>query len=237
MAGHSKWANIKRKKEVKDAKKAKIFGKASREILVAIQQGDPHPQTNPRLRLAIQNAKAVSMPKENIWRLINKAKDKTTHYMKVAYEGYAPYGIGVLVETMTDNMNRTVAYLRNVFNKNGGSLDKKGAIRHLFSYKGVFIVPKNHLPHPEETALELIEAGMDDMLEVGDEFYITCLPHQFGGVQQAIEAKQIALLEAGLKYLPLVTTTLEQAAASRVQKLIDELENLDDVQHVYHNLV
>ncbi len=235
MAGHSKWANIKRKKEIKDTKKAKLFTKATREILVAIQ-GNPNPQTNSRLRIAIQNAKCISLPKENIERLLKKANNKeSTTYTKASYEGYGPHGIGFLVETMTDNINRTVAYLRTTFNKNGGNLDKRGAISHLFDYKGLFIIEKPPIPHWENITLELIEAGIDN-IEEEEYLYITCPPGGFQQIQNILENKNIPLKEAGLKYIPTITTKLDAIQTEQIYKLIDELEDLDDVQYVYHNL-
>lgn len=238
MAGHSKWANIKRRKAAQDGKKMKIFAKVTREIIVAAQQGGGNPSENPRLRVALQNAKSVNLPKENMQRAIKKGsgQEAGTHYQKVTYEGYAPYGVAVFVETMTDNIHRTVAEVRAVFKKNKGNLDKKGAIQHLFSYKGVFILPHPNTPAWQEQMLELIGIGVEDIEETADETRLICPPDSFTKIQQALEKAQITYDEAGIHYIPHALVSLSPAQTDAVNTLVEGLEALDDVQQVFHNL-
>ena len=239
MAGHSKWSNIKRRKETKDVQKAKVFTKVTREIIVATQQGGPILEQNARLRLAVQNAKSVNLPKDNILRAIKKGDgtNQNDQYQPVTYEGYASNGIALLIETLTDNTNRTVANIRALFTKHGGSLDKRGAIRHLFDYKSLFVIPtKPSEEEREELSLSLIEVDIDDIQEEEEHLYITAPPSAFQSLQEHLEKEEIPIVEAGMKYLPNNLITLPDDKAEKVHTLINAITALDDVQHLYHNL-
>ncbi len=235
MAGHSKWANIKHRKEIKDTKKAQIYTKLIKEIIVATKQAGPIPANNARLRLAIQNAKRANLPKENIMRAIKKASgDKNTNYLPGYYEGSAPHSVAIIVTTMSDNSNRTIASVRAVFNKHGGNMTKNGSITHLFAHKGTFLV--SSIPDKEATMLALIDVGVETFEQIGEFFYLTCPVKNFGIVQKTLEAEQIPIQKGRLTYLPHTIVQLTEAGSIKVKKLIEALESLDDVQHVYHNL-
>jgi len=237
MAGHSKWANIKHRKSANDAKRGKLFGKLVKEITMAAKQGGNMPESNPRLRLAIQNAKSANLPKDNIERAIKKgnSRDAAT-YTEVTYEGHATYGVAVVVECMTDNPNRTVADVRAIFTKYGGGLGKSNALAFLFDRKGVFTVKKESMTDEEALTLAMIEAGAEAIEPEAGYFHITCPLETFGHVQQGLEAMQIAMDDAALQYVPNTSVTLSGDAAAKVTKLIDALEDHEDVQRVFHNM-
>lgn len=239
MAGHSKWANIKHRKGANDAKKAKYFGKLIREITAAAKQGGNDIVTNPRLRLAIQNAKGANMPKENIDRAINKgttadAADFTT----VVYEGNAPHGAALIVECTTDNLNRTVANVRASFSKHGGSLGKHGSVSFLFDRKGIFAIHAADIQDEEMLTLALIEAGADaiEHEEEEDIYYIITSLENFGNIQRELERLGLEPVSASLQYIPQTQVELDEEAFEKVMKLIETLEDNDDVQKVYHNI-
>ena len=237
MAGHSKWANIKHRKSANDAKKGKLFGKLVKEITAAAKLGDPDPEVNPRLRLAIQNAKGANVPKDNIERAIKKGSGAdATDYTEITYEGYGPHGVAVVVECMTDNLNRTVAAVRAAFTKYSGSLGKSGSLAFIFDRKGVFRLPLTAVEDEEALTLAMIEAGAAAIESEEEYLYITCALEEFGHVQKALEAISITPQEATLQYLPTTLVALAKDDAATVIKLIDTLEDHDDVQHVYHNL-
>jgi YebC/PmpR family DNA-binding regulatory protein len=236
MSGHNKWSKIKRKKGATDAKRSKIFSKLIKEIQIATRLGGPDPESNPRLRLAIQNGRGQNLPKENIDRAIKKATgDDSTTYTEVSYEGYAAHGVAVFVECMTDNTNRTVANLRSYFTKYNGSLGKTGSLEFIFDQKGMFSF-KSPKMDPEELELELIDAGAED-IEFDDE-YITIISarEDFGNIQKKLDDLNIEVEEAGLKRIPNTTKELSTAHFQSVMKLIDIIEEDDDVQNVYHNI-
>lgn len=236
MSGHSKWSTIKRKKGAIDAKRSKIFSRIVKEIHIAVKEGgNTDPDSNPRLRLALQNAKGVNMPKDNIERAINKASSDSSNLAEVTFEGYAPNGIAVFIECLTDNNQRTVGMVRAVFNKKGGTLGTNGSLSFIFDRKGVFIVPKGNLD-PEEFELEIIDAGVEDIEEVDDKFMIYCQMEDFGNVQKKLEEMGIEAENAELQRIPNNTKNLATDDALRVLKMIDEFEEIDDVQNVYHNL-
>mgnify|MGYP000285279694 CR=1 FL=1 len=236
MAGHSKWANIKRRKEAQDAKKAKIFSRIIKEISVAVKEGGNDPESNSRLRMAIQNAKGVNMPKENIERAIKKASGDGNQLEKVYFEGYAQGGVAIFVECLTDNRNRTVSSIRSIFTKNGGSLGKNGSISYLFDQKGVFTIPRKEDMDMEELELELIDAGAED-LEVEDDFLtVTTAKEDFGGVQKKLEELNIEPDNASLQQIPKARKALDIESSLKVMKMVDAFEEDDDVQNVYHNL-
>jgi len=238
MAGHSKWANIKHRKRANDARKSKLFARLVKEIALAAKQGGAIPESNPRLRLAIQNAKSANLPKDNIERAIKKgnSRDAAT-YTEVTYEGYAAHGVAVLVECMTDNLNRTVAAVRAIFSKYGGSLGKSGSLAFLFDRKGVFTLKKESVrKHEEALTLAMIEAGAEAIEPEGDYFYIICPLEAFGQVQQGLDTLQIAIDTAALQYVPHTSVTLNKHAEAEVMQLIDALEDHDDVQRVFQNM-
>ncbi|MFP4447675.1 MAG: YebC/PmpR family DNA-binding transcriptional regulator [Bacteroidales bacterium] len=236
MAGHSKWANIKRRKEAQDAKRSKIFTRAVKEITAAVKEGGDDPESNSRLRTAIQNAKGVNLPKDKIEKAIKKASSDGSQFEKVAYEGYSAGGIAVYVECLTDNNNRTVSSIRSIFTKHGGSLGKKGSINFLFDQKGIFTIPKVEEMDLEELELELIDAGAED-IEVEDDFIrvITAL-EDFGGIQKKLEELNIEPENSSLQMIPKTTKAVDVESAMKVMKMIDAFEEDDDVQAVYHNM-
>ncbi len=238
MAGHSKWANIKHRKSANDAKRGKLFGKLVKEITMATKQGGIMPESNPRLRLAIQNAKNANLPKENIERAIKKGNSRdAANYTEVTYEGHATHGVAVIAECLTDNLNRTVAAVRSLFTKYGGSLGKSGALAFLFDRKGVFTIKKEAAPNEEVLTLAMIEAGAEAIEPEAGFFHITCPLETFGHVQQGLEAMPISIENATLQYVPSTSVTLHRDVAAKVIKLIDALEDHDDVQRVFHNMV
>lgn len=235
MSGHSKWSTIKRKKGAEDAKRSKIFSRIVKEIHVAVKEGGPDPDPNPRLRLAIQNAKGANMPKDNIQRAINKAGSDAENYEDVTFEGYAPYGIAVYVECLTDNNNRTVGSIRSIFTRSGGSLGTNGSLNFLFERKGVFTIPQKDLD-PEEFELEIIDAGAEEIENEDGIFIITTQLDDFGTVQEKLEEMNIEAKNAELQRIPNSTKRLEPELAIKVVKVIEEFEDDEDVQNVYHNL-
>jgi len=236
MSGHSKWSTIKRKKGAADAKRGKIFTKIIKEIIISAREGGGDPDSNARLRLAIQNAKGANMPKDNIERAIKKAVGAdSVSYTETSFEGYAPHGIAVFAECLTDNNNRTVASVRSAFNKYGGNLGTNGSLSFLFDRKGIFTI-KNEGQNIEELELEMIDAGAQDFEVDDDTITITCAKEDFGSVSRKLADLGIEPEESGLKRIPNDTKKLDVDSAKKVLKFIESLEDDDDIQHVYHNL-
>lgn len=235
MSGHSKWSTIKRKKGALDAKRSKIFSKLVKEIQIATREGGPDADTNSRLRLAIQNAKGANMPKENITRAISKASSEGANFQELTFEGYAPNGVAIFIECLTDNKNRTISNIRSIFAKRGGSLGTKGSLKHVFDRKGVFTIPKADFD-TEEFELELIDAGAEEIEDEEDTFVITCALEDFGSIQKKIDQMGIQTENAELQRIPITTKKLDVADALRILKLVEDFEEDDDVQNVYHNL-
>jgi YebC/PmpR family DNA-binding regulatory protein len=238
MSGHSKWSTIKRKKGALDAKRSKIFTKIIKEITVAVREGGADPEGNPRLRLAIQNAKAANMPKENMERAVKKGSgDDGSTYTEVSYEGYASHGVAVFVECMTDNLNRTVANVRSAFSKYGGSLGTNGSLEFIFDRKGVFVIRQSTPPlDEEEFTLEMIDAGADDVVFEEDFITVYGPREDFGSLQRKVEEMHLEVENAELQRIPKTTVELDLEALKKVMKFIDVLEDDDDVQKVYHNI-
>ena len=239
MSGHSKWATIKRKKGAADAKRGQIFTRLTREIVMAAREGGGDPDSNFRLRLAIDKAKAQSMPKDNIDRAIKKASGAEAEaYHEMTYEGYAANGIAVFVEGLTDHTNRTLASIRYIFNKYNGALGPNGSLTFLFDRKGVFTINAEDAAgrELEDLELELIDAGAEDITADEEMITVTCAKDDFGSVNRKIEALGIEPEEAKLKRVPKETKTLDIDSVRKVMKLIEALEDDDDVQAVYHNL-
>ncbi len=237
MSGHSKWATIKRKKGAIDAKRGKVFTKLGRELMVAVKEGGPDPDSNSKLRDAIAKAKANNMPNDTINRSIKKAagEGSDNEYFEMVYEGYGPNGIAVIVETLTDNKNRTAGDLRHYFDKNGGNLGQNGCVSFMFDRKGMIVVEKADSVDEDTLMMDALEAGADDF-SVEDECYeILTSVEGFSAVREALEQKGYSFVQAEINYLPQTTTVLDDPeAVKKMEKLIDMLEENDDVQNVYH---
>jgi YebC/PmpR family DNA-binding regulatory protein len=236
MAGHSKWKNIQHRKSAQDAKRGKIFSRLVKEITVAVKQGGPEPDNNPRLRTAIQNAKGASVPKDNIERAIKKASGgDSADYTEVTFEGYGTDGVAIFVECATDNNTRTVANVRSYFNKHGGNMGKDGCLQFIFDRKGVFSIATEGLD-PEEFELELMDADPEEIEFDDDIVTVTCSMEQFGTVQDKLTEMGIEPKEANLQRIPTVTKAVTPETFKSVMKLVDKIEEDDDVQQVYHNI-
>lgn len=236
MSGHNKWSTIKRKKGALDAKRSKIFSRIIKEITVAVKEGGPDPDGNPRLRLAIANAKGASMPKDNISRAINKGSDKdAANYQETSYEGYAPNGIAVFIECTTDNVQRTVSNVRSYFNKFGGNLGTNGSLAFLFDRKGVFTIPKGNI-NLDDLEMELIDAGAEDIQLEDDMITVTTAMEDFGQMLRKLEELKIEPENAELQRIPKNTVKVDKDTARKVMKLIDHFEDDDDVTNVFHNM-
>ncbi len=239
MAGHSKWANIKHRKSRMDAHKGKLFTKLAKEILVAAREGGDDLQANTRLRLAVQKARDANMPNDNINRCMQKGLGNLEGetYDEVVYEGYGPGGVAVLIEALTDNKNRTVAELRNVFSKNGGNMGEAGCVAWMFNRKGCLLVNKDNVSMDEdEFMLELLEAGADDVIEEEGEYSVLTAPEDLEKVREWLESKDIKTETAELTMNPVSNIDIsEKAVGETVIKLMEMLEDNDDVQNVYSN--
>lgn len=235
MSGHSKWSTIKRKKGAIDAKRGKIFTKLIKEITIAAEEGGSDPETNPRLRTAVQTAKGMNMPKDNIQRAISKANKDSSSFQETTFEGYLPNGIAVFIECLTDNNNRTVSNIRSIFTKRGGSLGTNGSLSFLFDRKGIITVPKGELD-PEEFELEIIDAGVEEIELNDDTFMITTPLEDFHNVQKKLEEMELETESAALQRIPNDTKELPVEDAVQILKIVEEFEDDDDVQNVFHNL-
>lgn len=236
MSGHNKWSTIKRKKGALDAKRSKIFSRIIKEITVAVKEGGPDPDRNPRLRLAISNAKGASMPKENIARAINKGSDKdSANYIEVTYEGYAPNGIAIYLDCTTDNQQRTISNIRSYFNKFGGSLGTNGSLAFLFDRKGVFTIPKGTIDI-DALEMDIIDAGAEDIQVDEDTITVTTAMEDFGAMMKKLEELGIEPENAELQRIPKNTVKVDNDAAKKVLRLIDLFEEDDDISNVFHNM-
>lgn len=236
MSGHSKWSSIKHKKGAADAKRGKIFTKLIREITIAAKLGGGDQEGNPRLRSAVAAAKAENMPKDNIERAIKKGTGELegVTYEEASYEGYGPGGVAVLVDCLTDNKNRTVADLKHLFERYGGSLGEPGCVSWMFDKKGILVVQKEKAS--EETILNLaLEAGSEDVREGDDEFEVLTAPVDFEGVRKAFEEAKIPTTLAEIAKTPKITVKVEGKKAQQTVGLMQALEDYDDVSHVYAN--
>lgn len=237
MSGHSKWANIKRRKGAVDAKRGKIFTRLIKEITVAARLGGGDPDANPRLRSAILTAKAVNMPKDNIDRGIKKGTGELEGavYEEITYEGYGPGGVAILVDCMTDNKNRTVGEVRFAFTKSGGNLGETGCVSYMFDKKGVMQVDKKTID--EEKLMDIaLEAGADDVLDEDSEFQVITAPENFESVREALAGQGVAFLEASISMVPQnVVEVTDESVVKRLLRLMETLEDNDDVQNVHAN--
>jgi YebC/PmpR family DNA-binding regulatory protein len=238
MSGHSKWSTIKRKKGALDSKRSKIFSRISKEISVAVKEGGgSDPEMNPRLRIAINNAKGVNMPKDNIQRAIAKAEKDGDALQEMTFEGYGPEGVPIFVECLSDNNNRTLSAIRSIFSKRGGSLGTNGSLGFLFDRKGVFTIPTANVEMEiDELELELIDAGAEDFEVNDDTIVIYTAMTDFGRMQKKLDELNIELENASLQRIPNDYKKLEPQEAMKVLRMIDEFEDNDDVQSVYHNI-
>jgi YebC/PmpR family DNA-binding regulatory protein len=237
VSGHSKWSTIKRKKGAIDAKRGKIFTRLIKEITVAARMGGGDPIGNPRLRAAIASAKTENMPKDNIERAIKKGTGELEGvlYEEITYEGYAPGGVAVLVDCMTDNKNRTVADIRHYFSKNGGNLGESGCVSWMFDKKGTILVDKETIDE-EELMDKVLEAGAQDVVEEDNVFQVETSPDDFESVREALEADGVKFIEASVAMVPQNTVEItDEKTARQILKLLESLEDHDDVQNVYAN--
>ncbi len=236
MSGHSKWSTIKRKKGALDAKRSKIMSRFAKEITVAVKDGGGNdPEMNTRLRSAIQNAKAANVPKDLIARAITKGEAAGENYAEITFEGTGPGGVAIFVECLSDNNLRTVSNIRSMFTKRGGTLGKNGSLSYLFDRKGIFTISKGNL-NIDDIELELIDSGLED-IEVGDEdIIITTALENFGQMQKKLEEMNIHPENSELQRIPNTRKTVDLGSAHKVLRLIEMIEDDDDVQNVFHDL-
>ena len=236
MSGHSKWANIKRRKGKMDAIRGKITTKISREITVAVRMGGADPAGNMRLKLALQKAKENNIPKENIQRAVQKGlgAGDSSNYEEIVYEGYGPGGAAVMLEILTDNRNRTAADLRHLFAKHGGNLGEAGCVSWMFDQKGLFLIDKTAIGE-EDLMLLALDAGAEDIKSGDDQYEVIAAPDDWEKVRETLEAAKVPLAAARITMIPRTTVELAGAAAAKMLKLMDALEEHDDVQEIYAN--
>lgn len=237
MSGHSKWSTIKHKKGKSDAKRGKIFTKIGREIVIAVKQGGPDPTMNPRLRDVVTKAKANNMPNDNINRSIKKASGELSNvnYEELTYEGYAAGGVAVIVETLTDNKNRTAGDVRHLFDKFGGSMGQTGCVSFMFDKKGVIIINSEGLEE-DDLFMMAIDAGADDIVNGDDVYEVYTSVANYTAVREALEKENLNILSTSIEFIPQNTVKPEsEAVEARIQKFLDMLEDNDDVQNIYHN--
>ena len=236
MSGHSKWHNIQAKKGKADAARGKIFTKLGRELLIATKEGGPDPAGNSKLKAVIAKCKAANMPNDTINNAIKKASTSNENYEEIVYEGYGPNGVAVIVEASTDNKNRTAADVRHVFDKSGGNLGTTGCVSYMFNKKGIIIIEKSSTNMEEEELMMLaIESGAEDF-EASEEIYeITTEPADFSDVREKLEEAGLNFIEAGIQMVPTTTVSLDEKGQEKMERLIEKLEDLDDVSEIYHN--
>ncbi|MGI6168771.1 MAG: YebC/PmpR family DNA-binding transcriptional regulator [Christensenellales bacterium] len=238
MAGHSKWANIKHKKERTDAQRGKIFTKIGREIAVAVKEGGGSDLgNNSKLRDVVAKAKAANMPNDNIARSIKKAAGElgSVNYEEIVYEGYGPGGIAVIVETLTDNRNRTAGEMRHLFDKYGGSMGTSGCVAWMFETKGVIIVEKGDVADEDELMLFALDNGADDFEDMEEYYEISCDPASFSSLREALESQGYSLFSAEVGRISSNNAEASSEETEKFAVLLDKLEDQDDVQNVYHN--
>lgn len=236
MSGHSKWHNIQAKKGKADAARGKIFTKLGRELLIAVKEGGPDPAGNSKLKGVIAKCKAANMPNDTINNAIRKASSSNENYEEITYEGYGPSGVAVIVEASTDNKNRTAADVRHVFDKAGGNLGTSGCVSYMFNKKGIIVIEKETAKMDEEELMMLaLDAGAEDF-ETSEEIYeITTDPSNFTEVREKLEEAGLEFLEAEVQMVPTTTVSLDEKSVEKMERLIERLEDLDDVANIYHN--
>lgn len=235
MSGHNKWSTIKRKKGALDSKRSKIFSRIIKEITVAVKEGGTDPDGNARLRLAINNAKGENMPKDNIQRAISKAEKDPDSFHEITFEGYGPGGIAIVIECLTDNNNRTISAVRSQFSKKGGTLGTNGSLDFMFVRKGIFTIQRSKI-NLDDVELDLIDAGAQN-IELNDELCITTTAMEdFGKMNKKMEELKIEVENAALQRIPNELKSLDKSTAIKLLRLVDDFEDNEDVQNVYHNL-
>lgn len=236
MSGHSKWHNIQAKKGKADAARGKIFTKLGRELLIATKEGGPDPAANSKLKSVIAKCKAANMPNDTINNAIKKASTSNENYEEITYEGYGPCGVAVIVEAATDNKNRTAADVRHVFDKAGGNLGTTGCVSYMFNKKGIIVIDKSTTNMDEEELMMLaLDVGAEDFNSEDEVYEITTDPSDFSTVREKLEEKGLEFLEAEVQMVPTTTVDLDENGAEKMERLIERLEELDDVASIYHN--
>jgi YebC/PmpR family DNA-binding regulatory protein len=237
MSGHSKWANIKHKKGRQDAIRGKVFTKIGKEIAVAVKEGGANPESNSRLRDAIAKAKANNMPSDNVQRAIKKAAGElgSVNYEDIMYEGYGPSGVAVIVQALTDNRNRTAGEVRHLFDKYGGNMGTTGCVSFMFDKKGLLVVEKVDSIDEDDLMMMALDAGAEDFASEEDYYEITTSPEDFSTVREALEGNGVEFVSAEVTMIPSTTANIDGDAAVKFEKLINLLEDDDDVQDVWHN--
>ena len=237
MSGHSKWSTIKRKKGAIDSERSKVFQKLAKELMVAAKSGDPNPENNPSLRMVVEKAKAENMPKANIESAINKAKNQGVgeNYEQIRYEGYGPGGIAIMIDCLTDNKNRTAGFVRSTLTKRGGNLGTDGSVSYLFERKGIIVLDK---VYEEDKLMEdILDLNILDFIVDEDSFIIYTEPNNFIEVKDSLEEKGYnSFIISEVTFIPNNYISLDEEMTEKVNNLIDALNDLDDVQSVYHNL-
>lgn len=237
MSGHSKWATIKRQKGKTDAARANVFTKIGRELAVAVRAGGPDPNNNPKLRDVIAKARAANMPNENINRSIKKASgdDGNVVYDAITYEGYGSGGVAVIVETLTDNKNRTAASVRHIFDKCGGSLGTTNCVSYMFEAKGIVTVEKTKSDDDEEMMMLALDIGADDFDSSDEEYYISAAPSALDAVRDGLEKAGRTVISSEVRQIPASTVDVDEATETKLRRMLDMFDDDDDVQNVYHN--
>ena len=238
MSGHSKWANIKNKKAKGDAQRSNVFTKIGREIAIAVKQGGPNPDSNSRLRDVISKAKAANMPNDNIKRSIQKASGElgNVNYEEISYEGYGAGGVAVIVQCLTDNKTRTVGDVRHYFDKCGGQLGNNGCVSFMFEKQGVIVVDSQGLDE-DDFILMALDAGAEDVVSDDGVYAVITTPQDYTAVREALEGKGLTIISSEIDMVPQNTVTPDDETAKKIIRLIDMLEDNDDVQEVYHNAI
>ncbi len=240
MSGHSKWANIKNKKEKTDAQRGKVFTKIGREIAIAVKEGGADPANNSKLRDVIAKAKANNMPNDNITRSIKKAAGEggSVNYEEITYEGYGPGNMAVIVEVLTDNRNRIAAEMRHIFDKSGGNLGASGCVSWMFDKKGLIVIERSALLDEDEVMMQALDAGAEDFNAMEDAFEVYTAPSDFSAVREALEAAGYTFISAEVRMIPQNTVNVDDAeTVEKIERFLERLDDNDDVQEVYHNAV
>lgn len=238
MSGHSKWANIKRKKEATDSKKANIFSKLGKEITVAVKMGgSADPNVNRKLKDVIAKAKSQNMPNDNINRCIQKAAgdSNASNYEEITYEGFGPCGTAVIVEAMTDNKNRAAADIRCIFTKSGGTMGQSGSVGYMFVKKGYILIENDDSIDEDELMMEALENGAEDFNSEEEFIEITCEPEKFSDLLEALQSKDLKIVESDIRQIATIKKELNDEEEEKMQRFLDKLDDCDDVQNVWHN--
>lgn len=237
MSGHSKWANIKRRKESVDGKKANIFSKLGKEITIAVRDGGPDANVNRKLKDIISKAKSNNMPNDNIQRCIQKASGEgnSANYEEIVYEGFGPCGVSVIVDILTDNKNRAAADVRSIFTKSGGNMGQSGSVSYMFDKKGVIVIEKNSTIDEDELMLEVLDNGAEDFISDNEYFEIITAVSEFSFLKDYLEEKGYVFIEAEIKMVANMKKDLTEVEEEKLQVFLDKLDDCDDVQNVWHN--